>query len=257
MRSEFDSVIQYELPLGEELIPLNPLLGREIRLTFEGNIYCVACGVKTKKSYNQGFCYPCFISHPACAPCVIRPELCEAHKGIARDMDWAREHCLKDHYVYLSLTSNVKVGVTRKVQIPYRWIDQGAVQAIKLARTPNRYLAGVLEVRLKKFFADRTDWRKMLRNDYPTELKLPEEKKKAIEALTESQREYVLKERKVTRLQYPVEAYPEKVKSVGFDKVPKIQGKLVGIKGQYLIFENNEVLNIRKHAGYEISFQSE
>ncbi len=49
--------------------------------------------------------------------------------------------------------------------------------------------------------------------------------------------------------------YPEKVTSVGFDKHAEIEGCLAGIKGQYLIFDDNRVLNIRKHNGYRITIE--
>ena len=135
---------------------------------------------KIKKTYMQGYCYPCFIESPKTSECILKPELCRAHEGEARDMEWAKEHCLQNQYVYLSLTSNLKVGVTRYTQIPTRWIDQGAHEALIFAKTPNRYTAGVIEKILSQHISDRTYWRRMLLGEYPN-LDLIDEKKKLSE----------------------------------------------------------------------------
>ena len=250
------SEVLYGLPLDDANLPLNKHVGKRISFKFSGDIFCIKCGKKTKKSFNQGFCYGCFLKAPECEECVLRPELCQAHRGIARDLEFARTHCLQKHYVYLSLTSGVKVGVTRSSQIPTRWIDQGARAAIKLARTPNRYTAGLIEVALKKHMADKTDWRKMLKDEYPEDTDLKKRKEEVMEFIPDELLEHVLKDKKVTRIDYPVQEFPEKVKSLGFDKQPEIEGVLMGIKGQYLIFDEGRVLNIRKHQGYRVKFQA-
>ena len=54
---------------------------------------------------------------------------------------------------------------------------------------------------------------------------------------------------------YPVLEYPTKIKSLNLDKTPLISGLLLGIKGQYLILDNG-VINLRKYAGYELTFQA-
>ena len=149
MQTSLDDKIQYFLPIGENKIFMNELIGRKIEFSFNGQINCIKCGRLTNKSFHQGYCFRCFRTAPETEECVLRPELCRAHEGIARDIEFAKNHCLKDHYVYLALTSGLKVGVTRKTQIPTRWIDQGATEAIIIAQTPNRYLAGVIEVNLK------------------------------------------------------------------------------------------------------------
>ena len=151
MRAEFKAPIQYSALLSDQIMPLNEHIGSHIKLEWSGIIHCVKCKNKTNKSFFQGFCYPCFISAPESSECILKPELCQAHEGISRDMEWSKIYCLSDHYVYLSLTSGVKVGVTRYTQIPTRWIDQGAIKAIEIAELPNRFLAGVSEVELKKF----------------------------------------------------------------------------------------------------------
>ena len=165
MNPEIGNPIQYSMILSDKILPINDYLDCNISLKWNGIINCVSCGKVTKKSFFQGFCYPCFISSPESSECILKPELCQAQEGISRDMEWSKKYCLSDHYVYLSLTSGVKVGVTRHSQIPTRWIDQGAIKALKIAKTPNRYLAGVIEVALKLFVSDRTSWQKMLKNE--------------------------------------------------------------------------------------------
>jgi len=250
MKTELQSDVQYYLNIGSEQVYMNDLIGQEIELTYLNQINCIRCGRKTNKSFFQGHCYPCFINAPETAPCIVNPEKCQAQEGIARDMEWSKEHCLIDHYVYLAVSSGLKVGVTRHNQIPTRWIDQGAHEAVKLAKAPNRHIAGLIEVDLKQYFADKTNWQQMLKNQVKNPVDLLEQKQKASEILSESLQAYLLDDSQKYEIHYPVKAYPTKVKSVSFDKTPHYQGKLKGIKGQYLIFEDNAVFNIRKHNGY-------
>ena len=161
MESFHGEVINYFLPLGDQKVAMNELIGKSLSMEFQGQIHCIKCGRKTGKSFAQGFCYPCFTTAPETEECVLRPELCRAQEGVARDMEYAKQHCLGEHVVYLSFTSGVKVGVTRHTQVPVRWIDQGAIRAIEFARTPNRYTAGLLEVAMKAHIADKTNWRKL------------------------------------------------------------------------------------------------
>jgi hypothetical protein len=182
----------------------------------------------------------------------VRPELTKSQFGIARDLEWAEKHDLIEHIVYLAVASELKVGVTRHHQIPTRWIDQGASYAIQLAKTPNRHIAGIIEIFLKKYFTDRTNWQAMLKSEGNSDIDLPEEKKNALQLLPAELQKYYCNDDKITAIEYPLSDFPEKVKSVGFDKTPGINGILKGIKGQYLVFENNTVLNIRKHNGYFI-----
>jgi len=253
MHVQLGEKIQYQLPIGDKLVAMNELIGKEISLKYENRIECIKCGRVTVKSFNQGFCYPCFRDAPEAADWFIHPEHSKAHLGIEdRDLAFEESVQLKPHIVYLSLTSGVKVGVTRGTQIPTRWIDQGAVKAIKLAETPNRYLAGMIEVSLKEHLADKTNWRKMLMNIYP-DIDLIEEKVKAKKLLAKEYHQYIAKTDEIVNLNFPVLSYPVKVKSIGFDKVPEYTSKLVGIKGQYLLFANGIVLNIRKHGGYVVS----
>lgn len=253
MHTQLQDEVQYHLPVGEELIYLNDLIGKNIKLTYENAIYCIKCGRKTVKSFNQGFCYPCFRDAPEAADWIISPEKSQAHLGIEdRDLEYEKAVQLQPHIVYLSLTSGVKVGVTRYTQVPTRWIDQGASQAIKLAETPNRYLAGMIEVSLKNHIADKTNWQQMLKNIHPN-LDLLAEKEKVKTLVDQAYHEYLLSDSEIININFPVENYPVKVTSIGFEKVPEYEGKLVGIKGQYLIFENGIVLNIRKYGGYVVT----
>ena len=256
MRVEQAEPVNYFLRLSENEIPLNKFIGKDISLSFNGQINCVACGRLTTKSFAQGFCFPCMQKSPMNSECIIRPELCEAHLGKGRDAEWEKENHLVPHVVYLALSSGVKVGVTRNTQIPTRWIDQGASKAVKLAEVPNRYLAGKIEVFLKDYIADKTAWQKMLKNDVDMSKDLLSYKKTMYDHLNDELKEYVSGDDAVTELKYPVLQYPEKVKSVTFDKEAIFEGRLQGIKGQYLIMDDNRVLNIRRHSGYFIIFKA-
>ncbi len=250
MRTELANPVNYFLPVGETEINMNDFLGSEISMVFTGQINCISCGKQTKTSFGQGFCYNCLQTAPEASESVVRPELSKAHLGIARDMEWAEKHDLIDHVVYLAVSGDVKVGVTRHHQIPTRWIDQGASEAIQLATTPNRHIAGVIEVFLKKFYADKTNWRTMLQNQIAENVDLQDEKEKIYKLLPLELKKYFNPENGVTEIKYPVISFPQNIKSTSFDKTEKIKGILTGIKGQYLIFNDETVLNIRKHNGY-------
>ncbi len=252
MQTRLEDVAHYTLKLDDTPIDMNALIGKSIRLSFDGTINCIACGQLTKKSFGQGFCYPCFRDAPQASECIIRPELCRAHEGEARDMGWAEEHCLVEQIVYLARSSAVKVGITRASQMPTRWIDQGATDAIVFARVPNRYTAGLVEVAMKEHLTDRTNWQRMLKNEV-IDVDLVARKTSLIDTLDADLRQFIDTDDTVCAIEYPVERYPEKVKSVGFDKHAEIEGCLAGIKGQYLIFDDNRVLNVRKHNGYRVS----
>jgi len=258
MRSEPENPVHYFLPLGDTEIEMNTLLGKQIRLKHNGVINCVNCSKRTAKSYSQGFCYNCFLTAPQADESVFRPELSKAHLGIARDMEWAIENDLIDHYVYLSVTNDLKVGVTRHHQLFTRWIDQGAVKAIKLAKTPNRHLAGIIEVFLKRFIGDKTQWQKMLKGEIVDGINLLAEKERLTGILPGELKQYVDDDQSVYEFTYPGKLVIDKITSVGFDDTPEISGILSGIKGQYLIFSDGRVINIRKYSGYftEIEFIS-
>jgi hypothetical protein len=255
MHTHWNSPIEYFLPLGKELLELNPLIGKPIAIKWLNKIICMHCGKPTKKSFGQGYCYPCFISIPETEACVLNPEKCQAHLGIARDMEWATRHCLQDHFVYLALTSDIKVGVTRQSQVPTRWIDQGAWKVIKLARTPNRFLAGLIEVELKKIMPDKTNWRNMLKNilDYSKDLLAV--KQEIGKKLDNDLVQYFSEENEITEIEYPVQNYPLKPESIDLEKLNSVSGTLTGIKGQYLIFDSGKCLNVRKHGGFVVEVE--
>jgi hypothetical protein len=255
MKSQLAMQLIYYLPMEDKLIPMNELIGKTISLKYENEIYCISCGTLTKRSFAQGFCYKCFISSAETSECILRPELCRAQEGKGRDMEWEKKHHLQEHFVYLALSSDLKVGVTRSTQVPTRWIDQGASSAICLAKTPNRFLSGCIEVALKKHLTDKTNWQKMLKNEVKQGMNLSEAKMKVKEFLPEELKQYYIKEDLMTEINYPVISFPKKVKSIDFEKQNILTGKLNGIKGQYLIFEDGSVLNIRKHSGYVVSIE--
>ena len=250
-----NEVVQYTLTIGEE-INMNNFIGKHISLEWNGDIFCQSCYNKTKKSFGEGFCYKCFISAPEATECTIRPELCRAHLGEGRDVEWEERNHNQPHIVYLAASDKIKVGVTRNTQIPTRWIDQGASSAIRLAETPNRYEAGVLEVALKSYFSDKTNWQRMLKNDVDETIDLIEEKWSLHDQLPSDLTKYFSENDEIISINYPVEKFPIKITSQSFDKTNSIDGVLIGIKGQYLIFEGGKVLNIRKHTGYSIILNS-
>jgi hypothetical protein len=248
-----ENPVKYWLQLDEDRFFVNDWIKQQVHITFLNEIHCIKCGRETSKSYRQGYCYPCFITAPETEECVLRPELCRAHENQARDMDFAAAHCLIPHYVYLANSGGIKVGVTRYHQIPVRWIDQGASQAVKLAKTENRYLAGVIEVMLKKRMADKTNWRSMLSNHNAPANALQEAWNHAVDLLADKYSRYIIPSFIPRDMHYPVSEYPLKINPVNLDKKPEITGTLVGIRGQYLMFSNGDVFNVRKHSGYWVN----
>ncbi len=255
METQLAKEVLYWLPIDDERVLMNEYIGEVISLTYENQINCIVCGRKTAKSFAQGLCFPCFSKSPENSECIIRPELCRGHLGEGRDPEWELLHHVKPHFVYLAASSDIKVGVTRDSQIPTRWIDQGADAALIFAQTPNRYLAGIIEVALKNHLTDKTDWRKMLKGE-KTDKNLLEIKDFLKPYLTNEMQPYFIDDNAITNIQYPIQKYPEKVTSIGFEKAPIIGGVLQGIKGQYLIFEDNNVINIRAHGGYKITLEA-
>ena len=260
MHTSHKDVVGYRLPIGEELVDLNPLIGQDIELNFSGLIFCINCGRKIKKSFNQGYCYPCFRSLAECDQCIMRPELCHFDQGTCRDEAWGLANCMQPHFVYLANSSGLKVGITRHTQIPTRWMDQGASQAMPLLKVNSRLISGLVEVMFKSHISDRTDWRKMLKGD-PPDVDLTQRGEQLIQLVIEdikqapkiNENDYeIIESAQVYNFEYPVEHYPEKVKAHNFDKTAQVQGRLDGIKGQYLILDTG-VLNIRKFGGYEVS----
>jgi hypothetical protein len=254
MQTEFGNPIQYYLVFENNFLNLNQILNKEITINFEG-YQCLNCG-KQKKIFRQGFCYDCFYSSPGAGDWIMKPELSKAHLGIAdRDLAYEQKVQLQPHIVYLALSSEIKVGVTRKTQVPTRWIDQGAEKALSIVEVPNRYLAGITEVALKEHYADKTNWRKMLTNDIVS-VDLIHEKLKLQKLLPQEVQEFFyLDKNDVYEMHYPVLEYPKKINSLSLEKNPTFKGVLLGIKGQYLIFDDGTVFNIRSSEGYMVRLE--
>ncbi len=260
MTSRLETPVHYALPIGEESVAMNPLLGSPLKMHFTGQINCVHCGRNSNKSFNQGYCYPCFQRLAQCDSCIIHPEKCHFDMGTCREPEWGEKYCMQDHIVYLANSSGVKVGITRATQIPTRWIDQGAVQALAIVRVRTRLQSGSLEVLFKQHVADKTNWRDMLKGgDHHTDLhaerdRLVAECQKDIDDLVQRFGFHaisVLSGIDAVQIDYPVLEYPEKISSFNFDKDANVEGTLIGIKGQYLIFDTG-VINMRRFAGYNL-----
>ena len=254
MQTEYGNPIQYYLVFENSFLNVNQLLNKSITISFV-DFQCLNC-TKKKKIYRQGFCYDCFYSSAAAGDWIMRPELSTAHLGITdRDLVYEEKVQLQPHIVYLALSSEIKVGVTRKTQVPTRWIDQGANEAIAVVEVPNRYLAGITEVALKKHYADKTNWRKMLTNDIEVVDLVAERLKLENLIPAEVQQYFYTDKTDLYQIYYPVLHYPAKVKSLNLDKTPVFEGKLTGVKGQYLLFEDGTVFNIRGSEGYVVQIE--
>ena len=257
-------LVQYRLHLGSSSIALNPLIGSELRLRYSGTIACVHCGNTTNKSFSQGYCYRCFQKLAQCDMCVMSPELCHYDAGTCREPVWGDHFCMQDHVVYFANSSGLKVGITRASQLPTRWVDQGATQALAVLRVRSRQQAGMCEAMFRQHITDRTNWRNMLRGEQEL-IDLPAERDRLLEEckseLDDLRHRYGIHAINVVNgvppvdIAYPVERYPDKINSLDFDKTPEISGVLHGIKGQYLVLDQG-VLNIRKFTGYELELQS-
>lgn len=264
MGTQHTTPVSYELKLadgagGFQSLALNPLLGETISLEFSGNIHCVHCERKTNKSFAQGHCYPCFKKLAACDTCIVKPETCHYHLGTCREPEWGEAHCFKPHLVYLASTTGLKVGITREINNPTRWMDQGAIAALPILKVNNRLASGLVETTLGQTLKDKTAWQRMLKNDVE-ELDLEQE---AQQVLVDYQQQLTALEGvEIEHLplapfyfDYPVLNYPTKVKSLNLDKTPKVTGQLLGIKGQYLLLDTG-VINLRKYSGYEVHFSA-
>lgn len=250
MQTEIGDPIQYYLVFESDFINMNQLLDKTVHIEFVG-YQCLSCK-KDKKIFRQGYCYEDFYNQPHVGDWVMRPELSTAHLGIEdRDLEFEKKAQLQPHIVYLANSSNVKVGVTRKSQVPTRWIDQGAHEAIEIVEVPNRYLAGIAEVALKQKVADKTNWRTMLKNEL-VDADLIAFKNEIKALLPKEVADFYIENGKETQLSFPVLQYPIKVKSLNLEKTSAFTGVLKGIKGQYLIFEDNTVFNVRNNEGYVI-----
>jgi len=259
MSVQLDQPVRYQLRLNDEAIELNPLLGQHLSLRFTGRIACIHCHQAIKKTFNQGYCYACFTRLAQCDLCIMKPETCHYAHGTCREPDWAELFCFQHHIVYLANSSGIKVGITRHNQIPTRWIDQGAIQALPIFQTASRYLAGLIEVTLAQHVSDKTSWQQMLKKQ-PEPIDLLCERDRLLK-LCEAELAQIAQQftpdslsllnAQSVDISFPVQYYPNKIKSFNFDQQAEISGVLQGIKGQYLLLDTG-VLNIRKFTGYEL-----
>ena len=250
MLTQIDTPIQYYLNLSGDLLCVNQLFGKKLRIEHVG-FQCIECGENTP-IFRMGFCKKCFFESPYASESILKPELSQAHLGIEeRNLEVEQQIQLQPHIIYLAYTGDIKVGVTRESQIPTRWIDQGATLALPIARTNNRYEAGIIEVELKKHISDKTNWRKMLQDKPQDNLNLIHFKNQIIQYFPEESKKFILEEQNLWELHFPY-TVPEKISSISLDKNPKFEKFLIGIKGQYLCFSTGEVFNIRNHEGYVI-----
>lgn len=265
--AQSSSPAQYYLPIGDTEVPMNALIGKQISVSYLGNILCIYCATKTKSSFNQGYCYRCLTQLAQCDSCIIKPELCHYDVGTCREPTWGEANCLQDHFVYLANTGTLKVGITRHVSsgISSRWLDQGASQAIAILRVQNRLISGLVESAFKPHIGDKTNWRTMLKAA-PENVNLLELKQTLlakVEAdLDDIQQEFGFQainfiDTPAVDINYPVEQYPQKIKSINLEKEMNFNGVLQGIKGQYWLLDNDRVINMRKYSGYDLAIKSE
>ena len=251
MQTEIQDTIQYYLSFENDVLNMNQLIDKKLSFSFV-KYQCMSCA-KDKEIFRQGFCKSCFFEQPQAGEWIMHPEKSTAHLGIEdRDLEFEQRVQLKPHIVYLALSSKVKVGVTRKTQVPTRWIDQGATKALSILEVPNRYLAGIAEVALKNYVADKTNWRAMLKNEI-TAADLIIERNAIKQYLPEEVLPYYLENEETLELNFPVKQYPVKIKSLNLIKTPDYTGVLKGIKGQYLIFEDSTVFNVRNNEGLVVN----
>ncbi|PTQ89559.1 DUF2797 domain-containing protein [Agitococcus lubricus] len=263
MRTQATTPIHYELALGGMTLPVNDYLGKTLYLQYTGRIFCLHCGQKTTKSFNQGYCFKCFRSSASADMCIMKPETCHYHLGTCREPEWGQNHCFKPHIVYLANSSGVKVGITRRTQVPTRWLDQGAAQALAIFEVASRRVAGLLEVMFAQHVADKTHWQRLLKADAEVQdlVQIRDELlAQCADELSQLEQQFpeqfALLTPDVQSFLFPVMQYPSKVKAFNLDTQAEITGQLMGIKGQYLIFDTG-VINIRKFGGYEVIIRQE
>jgi hypothetical protein len=256
--------VSYKLHFGDEEYDATKLLGKKLLFRSNGEIRCLHCQKRTNKSFNQGYCYPCFTKLAQCDRCIMSPELCHYSQGTCREPEWGETHCMQEHIVYLANSTGLKVGITRHTQVPTRWIDQGAIAALPIFSVKSRYLSGLVEVLMKQWVADKTNWRKMLKHDV-VELDLEAERDRLFELASEQLEELntkypgeitALSDQEIWAFEYPHLSWPEKIKTFNFDKQDEVEGTLMAIKGQYLILDTG-CLNIRKFTSYDVSLEVE
>ncbi|MBT7608467.1 MAG: DUF2797 domain-containing protein [Bacteriovoracaceae bacterium] len=257
MDAEIKTVVNYYLPIGDQRIEMNHMLGKTLKLKFTGQINCIATGEKISKSYKGGYSFQSMNTLAECDMCMVKPEYCHFDDGTCRDPEWGKANCFIPHIVYLSVTSSAKIGITRERNVPKRWIDQGATEGLPILRVKDRLTSGVIEAEIAKTMQDKTNWRKMLKGECDEEIDLYSLRDQIYNdfgSLIDEQDAEDL-DREIKKIRYPMIGLPEKIVSLNLDKTPEIKGMLLGIKGQYLIFDTG-VLNLWKYQGYFVELAS-
>ncbi|MBE50734.1 MAG: hypothetical protein CMP51_03485 [Flavobacteriales bacterium] len=254
MSTSLKDVVEYTLEINDTSHVMNNYIRKHISISWKGSVICQSCQKLMKKFYRSNFCYKCFWESPLASQSIFKPELCTAHLNIKdRDLEWEKKFQIAPHFIYLANSSGLKVGITRGSQGVIRWMDQGASQAILIAEVPNRRFSGDIEVALKQYVKDTTNWRKMLSGE-PDPIDLIQMKDDLIKHIPNDFKKYIIKENNITSIKYPIYKYPKKIKSIKLEKVNRIEGVLNGIKGQYLMIDEDKVFNMRSHEGYIIDF---
>lgn len=239
---------------------LNDFIGKNICLEFSSLIRCVHCNKNTKTSYNQGHCYVCATTLAKCDLCIVRPKTCHYHLGTCREPSWGEDNCFTKHIVYLANSSGIKVGIARSINIPDRWIDQGAIQALPIISTLSRYEAGLIEAVFATKVPEQTNWRKML-NFTKEVIDLVAARDELLKCLMNDLTNVkfeLINNNEAIIINYPISTMvnqtSNKINLTNLHKSQIISGILLAIKGQYLIFEHG-IVNIRSLSGYEVYFK--
>jgi hypothetical protein len=245
--------IKYYLELNNNFLFLNTLMNKKIFIYYIHN-RCIKC--KKKNSiYKNGYCYTCFLNHPKNYIGIIKPERCTSHLNIEnKNIFFEKQIELQNHIVYLSITSQIKIGVTREKTFYHRMIEQGASKAIQIAKTPNRYYAGSIEVHMKKYIPDKTNYKIMLTKNNEEIYDLINYKFYLKNKFSKKLINFFLEHKNnIYHFFYPIIKYPITIKNINLYNENLLNKRLIGLKGNYLIFDNGVVLNIKNHIGYYVN----
>lgn len=242
--------VQDEGAEAEHSVDINALLGKQLRIEFDGHISCCHCARETRKSYGEGYCYRCFRTLARCDLCVLSPARCHYQQGTCREPAWGESFCMQPHVVYLANASGPKVGITRRDQQRTRWLDQGAVQGMLVAAAASRHLAGVLEATLARHVSDRTDWRAMVQAHAPA-VDLPglRDRLRGLVPGLPAGVEWL--DAPLETLEFPILRYPREPRRLRLQPGEAVTGRLVGAKGQYLLFDHG-VFSVRQHRAHHV-----
>jgi len=224
---------------------LNSYIGHTI--VIDGPVYtrCLGCRSVYKKLYKRGYCYLCFNNLAVCDLCVLQPHRCHFHLNTCREPDWGIKHCFQPHYVYLSYTDKVKIGITRVHNLTTRMMHQGAIACLPVLLVPSRKIAGLIEISVKEHFSMTTAWKGMLNSRDVDADVLYASRDLFYREFDHNAYQHVIPTwyKDVIRISYPLSCDV----TTSILQLP-IHDRLVGLKGMYMIFENG-VFNMRRLAG--------